>query len=104
MQIKLKPLFNYKISNFHEEFIIISLISALGAIIAIKANENMREKINKCIKNKSTSLRCQIISHPNLYILELFIITFVSTYITYLFFHFVIGYGFHSLDRIKNIR
>lgn len=104
MQVKLKPLFNYKISNFHEEFIIISLISALGAIIAIKANENMRDKINKCIKNKSTSLRCNIISHPNLYIIELFIITFVSTYITYLFIYFIIGYGFNTMHNIKNIR
>lgn len=88
------PLYNYKIKHFYEEFLILSSISAFSALITIRSNEHFKREADLCKTTNSPSIRCQLVKTPFYDNLELFIITFTSSFVSYTILYLLIGYGF----------
>ena len=89
-----KPLYNFKIQHFYEEFLIMSAISAFSALIAIRSNEHFKRESDLCKTAKHPSIRCQLVKTKFYDNLELFIITFTSSFVSYTVLYLLIGYGF----------
>lgn len=89
----IKPLFNFKMKHFYEEFLLMSAISAFSALIAIRANENFKSEVNLCKTHKRKSIRCLLVQTKFYDNLELFMATFVSSFIAYTAVYILTGYG-----------
>jgi len=90
----LTPVFKLKTKYFYQEFIMVSIVSALSVVIAIRANERFDHDYKICKKEKKNTLRCRLINNENYKNIEVFFITFMSTFISYLLLYFFFGYGF----------
>lgn len=90
----IKPLFKFKTRYFYQEFAMVSFVTAISALIAIKTNDSISKKSANCKRDKSKTLRCSFLTNENYSNFEIFLITFVSTFMSYLVLYIFFGYGF----------
>jgi hypothetical protein len=97
----IKPLYNFKMKHFYEEFLLMSVISAFSALIAIRANENFLSEVNLCKTQQHKTIRCQLVQTTFYNNLELFIATFVSSFVAYTAIYMLTGYGHQKIKGLK---
>jgi hypothetical protein len=94
----MKPLYKFKMTHFYDEFLLMSFISAFSALIAIRANEHFLNEIELCKTRKRPTIRCQLVQTTFYDNLELFIVTFISSFIAYTAIYILTGYGHTNLN------
>ena len=95
------PLYNFKMKHFYEEFLIMSAISAFSALIAIRANEHFKHETNLCKTEKRKSIRCHLVETAFYDNFELFVITFISSFVAYTSVYVLTGYGYKQIKDYK---
>jgi len=93
----MKPIYTFKMTHFYQEFLIMSVISAFSALIAIRANENFLSEVDLCKTSKSHSVRCQLVQTAFYNNLELFVATFMSSFVAYTAIYMLTGYGYKQM-------
>ena len=74
------------------DFISTAFIYSISAVITVKVNDYMKDRLEECIKDKNEDFICRMLSNETSKNAGLFFTTFLSTLILCLILYYVFGY------------
>ena len=82
----------YNLKKVFLDFINTAFIYSISAVITVKVNDYMKDRLEECIKDKNEDFICRMLSNETSKNAGLFFTTFLSTLILCLILYYVFGY------------